>query len=283
MKNKNKSSVSKTQNTKKKSKHSNVIIQIKKMLFKLKSFICNDHIEILVIVLALFVASIAYCGHFTQGESHHIFLIGNMGEKFIGNHNDYTIEIKYTAKGAFIAGEPIDVSATLIWVNDSYRRQNFIIVFPNSIPYPAPENLSCLRNGQINLTYVDDRNATGETKISYLMPGGQNIELVYFPPKGNPLILKDCMRESVYTVEPGSIRKSEMDPIIYSYQEEFNLMWDDRPGNYISIGHELNVAPLEAHLQIKSNNTMLALTIIIIGFMILQLVLQQKKRRQKQC
>jgi len=215
----------------------------------------------------------------------------------------------YRAKGAFIAGEPVHVNATLILNNNSYKGHDFTIVFPDSIYYPAPKYTEKIKNGQIDLTYANDTTAIGEANISYLMPGGKNIELIYFPPKERPKRLLDQTRESVDIVndilyrgvvgfnttkptEPmlveAHIKKREIPAIIYSSprQNNYNLEWDGTTtGNYISIGQELNVASLETRLQIQNNNIMLtlnyaiaALTCITIVFMLLQILLRNSKK-----
>ena len=285
----------------KKSKNEEIKEKITKKIHTFLRTHNKRSILINLLILLFFSAAIwfglqaykAYNGDFTEDVSHSIYVVGNVGELFEnGPNSDYVIWITYNAKGAFIAGEAVHVNATLFLNDISYKGHNFTIVFPDSLPYPAPKGIERVKNGQIDLTYVDDKTAIGEVNISYLMSGGKNIDLVYFPPNESQKLLLDKRRESVailnnvkygsivtvntteHTIkipEPkmieANIREREIDTILYSSpgQNNYNVRWDDTArGNYISIGHELNVAPLETRLQIQNNNIMLALTYVVL-------------------
>lgn len=95
-------------------------------------------------------------------------------------NTDYQIWVDYSSKGAFIAGEKINVEAKLNLKNDTFKDSKFIIAFPNSIPENAltKNDYPFIPNAQIDLLFFDNQNASGSTDMIYSMPGEYEYTLI---------------------------------------------------------------------------------------------------------
>lgn len=154
---------------------------------------------------------------------------------------DYQLWIDYTSKGAFMAGEKIHINAKLYLNNDSLNNSNFIVTFPNSLPEPIVKDNFPFPVSQIDLKFIDEKNATGSVDIIYPMSGEYTHNIIVIPSStkninylGNPII----------SIAPSETR--------------LQIQNNDR--------------------MLRQTYSMLGLTYFILSFMLLQILLSIRKK-----
>lgn len=150
---------------------------------------------------------------------------------------DFTIFVDYTSKGAFIAGEVIHVDVKLIGNNDEFMNSThrFTVVFENSILKSMPKSGPYPITGLIimDMSSTNSDTVVGSVDLYYPNPGKYSYHFV---------------------VNQGL--------------ENEQFIFPDK-----NITTPLHVAPLETRLQIKNNDLMLRLTLVIIIFTLVQIFL----------
>lgn len=153
---------------------------------------------------------------------------------------DYQFFVEYTSKGAFVAGEDIHVDVKLHVLNDEFMNSThrFTVIFENSRLKSMP------KKGDYPITgYIDIDMSHVNTDIAV-----GSVDL-YYP-------------------NPGE----------YRYYFIVNRGIENEQFIFNNITSPLHVAPLETRLQIKNNDLMLKLTLVIILFTLVQIFLCYSKK-----
>ncbi len=177
--------------------------------------------------------------------------------------NDYAIWITYTSKGAFVANQHINAKVSLNnkgnWLNGKTFRVVFNNAYETSVLDHIEERRYSIAEANIVFKGISQQEMSGETDLTYLTPG-----------------------EHIFSIEiDGENQKKRECDECYFYLDEQRHGAQVNPLNggefLITNRDKLHVAPLEARLQVESNDRIFALTLIIIAFMLLQILMSNRK------
>jgi hypothetical protein len=181
-----------------------------------------------------------------------IYVTGNINRQFITD-TDYLVDLNYSAKDAFIAGEPIHIKALLVIKNKTITNRNFLIVFNDASEYP--KNIS--RQFSPSIKFDINKNQEqyeAEKDIVYYQPGDYFFD-VYVDDTNQQI-----RGSAFFYNEDGIIQMG---------------VYLDKNFNYvISPSKGLHVAPLDERYQIRTNESVLNLTYFIIALTLLQIFIE---------
>jgi len=224
------------------------------MRFKKFDFL---HIPIaFILLLSLYI----YFGGLRETVHSYAFVIGNYNRPFLEkNEIDYKLFVDYTAKGAFIAGEPIHADIRLELLNGNLKNKKFVIVFPGAYSYTLITNNLININNSLSPSLVLKKTSNSTFEGS--------IDLVYYFPK-------DYEIRIIIDNKPQIPIETNFYPLLYLEDSTWQLFFEKSNSNcLIDSKSKLHIAPLEERNQIKNNEIILILTIWAIVIAILQIIL----------
>lgn len=145
--------------------------------------------------------------------------------------------------GAFTTGNSINVKAILGTNVSTETEEFFIIYFPNTLDPDTYDKISNAKNWDFNQT---------KTSIEYTFPAKYFANLIDYPPRTETDVIwtQDGNQDMVLIFDKNPILLDEFGKLTY--------------GNHVVIEDVINIQSSDARLQIKSNNTMIGLTLAVI-------------------
>jgi len=201
-----------------------------------KTRINNEKIAIIFFIsILLFI--VFYVGYSDDEVVFSDMWIGTASNGSNGSVADYVFFVDYTSRGAFVAGEDIHVDAKLYLLSDKFMNSThqFSVIFENSRLKSMQKKGDYPITGYIDMPCVNTNIAVGSVDLYYPNPG----EYRYY-----------FIVDRHFIVDRG-------------IENEHFI--------FINSTSTLHVAPLETRLQIKNNDIMLKLTLVIIIFTLFQI------------
>jgi len=238
------------------------------------------YISLSVIFIALVILSYyTYYGLFDPVVKYSSFEMGNLYSEFMGpGDHDYILNVKYTSKGAFVAGRKIDVSVDLLITKrlagnltamKELANATFVVIFPGATPYSLPKELPTSPISA-DIPSSSDLDAAVELHLDNKTSAHGETELVYFMPELN----------SEPAIAPFKTNG------IYTY----NLFITDDAGHLLDLQTSaklirrnafLFIAPLETTLTLRNSNLILILTFAAIYVAIVPIAIELQRMRRK--
>lgn len=242
----------------------------------------NRSLYIVLLVAAIAIATLSYYtynGLFEPTVKYSSVEMGNLYSNFMGpGDDDYTLYVKYSSRGAFIAGRKINVSVDLAITDrlagnstamKELENATFMILFPGSTPYSLPKGLPA-SSISADVPSSSDLDGVVELHLDNKSYAHGETELVYFMPESNG--------------EPA------VAPFVTNGKYTYTLLIANDKGHILHFQNSdkmsrrnsfLFIAPLETALTLTNGNLILILTFVAIYVAIIQIAIELQRRARK--